>query len=76
VSADDLDAGRGRPQRSQAMNADLHPHIQQCLEDSWAALDVIDEGYADGLTPEQRTKVQRARELVAEVLVEVEEGSY
>ena len=56
------------------MRPDLHPHLQQCLEDSWAALDVIAETYANGLTPEQLTKVKRAIELLAELLVEMEDA--
>jgi hypothetical protein len=55
------------------MPRDLHDLIQQSLEDSWAALDVIMEAYTEGLTTAQLMKVIRCRELLVELLVERED---
>jgi hypothetical protein len=54
------------------MPRDLHDLIQQSLEDSWAALDVIMEAYTEGLSTAQLMKVIRCRELLVELLVERE----
>jgi hypothetical protein len=51
----------------------LHVDIELRLKDSWAALDDILEAYTAGLTTEQRIKVRRARELCAEILIEMED---
>jgi hypothetical protein len=56
------------------MSHPLDPKIEQCLQDSWAALDQVLDAYTEGLSTAQLLKVIRCRELLVEVLVEREDA--
>jgi hypothetical protein len=55
------------------MSPDVHTRVLRCLEEGWAALDILIDEYSDDLTPEQLTRVLRCRAVLGGLVIEMED---